>query len=123
VGSIRSCHPVAGATGAPRLEYYRHGTLSLSAALNTRNGEVVGKTAARHTSQEFVAFLADLVANQPRGKEIHLMADNLSAHKTIRVEQFLAAHPKVHLLHSDLLLLAQPGRKLVCQDRTRCDCP
>jgi len=29
---------------------------------------VVGKTAAHHTSQEFVAFLADLVANQPRGK-------------------------------------------------------
>jgi transposase len=78
-------------------EYYRHGTLSLYAALNTRNGEVVGKTAARHTSQEFVAFLADVVANQPRGKEIHLIADNLSAHKTMRVEQFLAAHPKLHL--------------------------
>jgi len=78
-------------------EYYRHGTLSLYAALNTRNGEVVGKTAARHTSQEFVAFLAEVVANQPRGKEIHLIADNLSAHKTARVEQFLVAHPKVHL--------------------------
>jgi transposase len=78
-------------------EYYRHGTLSLYAALNTKSGEVVGKTAARHTSQEFVAFLAELVANQPRGKEIHLIADNLSAHKTKRVEQFLAAHPKVHL--------------------------
>ncbi len=75
----------------------RHGTLSLYAALNTRSGEVVGKTAARHTSQEFVAFLADLVANQPRGQEIHIIADNLSAHKTMRVEQFLAAHPKLHL--------------------------
>jgi transposase len=78
-------------------EYYRHGTLSLYAALNTRNGEVVGKTAARHTSQEFVAFLAEVVANQPRGKEIHLIADNLSAHKTVRVQHFLATHPKVHL--------------------------
>src|SRR6202166_3306502 len=78
-------------------ESYRHVPLSLYAALNTRNGAVVGKTAARHTSQEFVAFLAELVANQPRGKEIHLIADNLSAHKTKRVEQFLAAHPKVHL--------------------------
>jgi transposase len=78
-------------------EYYRHGTLSLYAALNTKSGEVMGKTAARHTSQEFVAFLAELVANQPRGKEIHLIADNLAAHKTKRVEQFLAAHPKVYL--------------------------
>src|SRR5271154_4146268 len=78
-------------------EYYRHGTLSLYAALNTRSGEVIGKTAARHTSQEFVAFLAEVVANQPRGKAIHLIADNLSAHKTKRVEQFLAAHPRVRL--------------------------
>src|SRR5271163_89543 len=78
-------------------EYYRHGTLSLYAALNTKSGEVMGKTAAHHTSQEFVAFLAEVVANQPRGKEIHLIADNLSAHKTKRVEQFLVAHPKVHL--------------------------
>src|ERR1700726_2386685 len=78
-------------------EYYRHGTLSLYAALNTKSGEVVGKTAAHHTSQEFVAFLADLVANQPRGQEIHIIADNLSAHKTMRVEQFLAAHPQLHL--------------------------
>lgn len=78
-------------------EYKRHGTLSLYAAFNTRTGEVLGKTAARHTSAEFVAFLTDLVVNQPRGKEIHVIADNLSAHKTGRVKEFLAAHPKVHL--------------------------
>jgi len=78
-------------------EYYRHGTLSLYAAFNTKTGEVLGKTAARHTSAEFVAFLTDLVVNQPRGKEIHVIADNLSAHKTQRVEQFLEDHPNVRL--------------------------
>jgi transposase len=78
-------------------EYYRHGTLSLYAAFNTKTGEVLGKTASRHTSAEFVAFLADLIVNQPRGKEIHVIADNLSAHKTKQVEQFLADHPNVHL--------------------------
>ncbi len=44
-----------------------------------------------------MAFLADLVANQPRGKEIHIIADNLLAHKTMRVEQFLVAHHRLHL--------------------------
>ena len=78
-------------------EYYRHGTLSLYAAFNTKTGEVLGKTAARHTSAEFVAFLTDIVVNQPRGKEIHVIADNLSAHKTGQVKNFLAAHPRVHL--------------------------
>lgn len=78
-------------------EYYRHGTLSLYAALNTQTGEVLGKTAARHTSEQFVAFLTDLVANQPTGKAIHVIADNLSAHKTNRVTEFLQTHSQVHL--------------------------
>jgi transposase len=78
-------------------EYYRHGTLSLYAAFNTQTGEVLGKTAARHTSAEFVAFLADIVVNQPRGKEIHVIADNLSTHKTEQVAMFLQTHPSVHL--------------------------
>jgi transposase len=78
-------------------EYFRHGTLSLYAAFNTKTGEVLGKTAARHTSAEFVAFLTDIVANQPRGKEIHVIADNLSAHKSPPVKEFLAAHQTVHL--------------------------
>src|SRR6267154_262053 len=78
-------------------EYYRHGTLSLYAAFNTQTGEVLGKTAERHTSAEFVAFLTDIVINQPRGKEIHVIADNLSAHKSQQVKDFLAAHPRVHL--------------------------
>jgi transposase len=78
-------------------EYFRHGTLSLYAAFNTKTGEVLGKTAERHTSAEFVAFLADIVANQPKRKEIHVIADNLSAHKTKRVNEFLANHPNVHL--------------------------
>src|SRR5499433_3868991 len=78
-------------------EYYRHGTLSLYAAFNTKTGEVLGKTAARHTSAEFVAFLADIVVNQPAAREIHVIADNLSAHKTQQVTEFLARHANVHL--------------------------
>jgi len=78
-------------------EYYRHGTLLLYAAFNTKTGEVLGRTAARHTSAEFVAFLTDIVLNQSRGKEIHVIADNLSTHKTEHVQAFLAAHPNVHL--------------------------
>lgn len=76
-------------------EYVRKGTLSLYAAFNTRSGEVLGKTADRHTSQEFVAFLEDLVARQPPGREIHIVLDNLSTHKAPRVQEFLAAHPNV----------------------------
>ena len=78
-------------------EYYRHGTLSLYAALDTKTGKVVGKTAARHTSQEFVAFLGQVVANCRPQQQIHIILDNLAAHKTQAVREFLASHPRVQL--------------------------
>src|SRR5512140_1772649 len=43
-------------------EYYRHGTLSLYAALDVKTGKVKGKTAKRHTSAEFIAFLSQLLS-------------------------------------------------------------
>ena len=78
-------------------EYVRHGTLSLYAALETQSGLVLGKTAPRHTSDEFVAFLEQIVDSQPATRAVHIIADNLSAHKTTKVTAFLAAHPNVQL--------------------------
>ena len=78
-------------------EYYRHGTLSLYAALNTRTGQVLGRTTPRHTSIEFVEFLGQIIASQPKKKEIHIIADNLSAHKTKEVSAFLQANPNVRI--------------------------
>src|SRR6266545_5552052 len=62
-------------------EYARHGTLSLYAALSTQTGEIIGQTVPRHTSDAFVDFLTDIVDTQSRRREIHVIVDNLSAHK------------------------------------------
>ena len=78
-------------------EYYRHGTLSLYAALNPQTGEVIGQTAARHTSEEFVAFLEEVVATEPADREVHVILDNFSTHKTDLVKQFLGQHANVRL--------------------------
>lgn len=78
-------------------EYKRYGTPSLFAALNTTNGRVNGKTAPRHTSEQFVAFLTDVVASQGPKLEIHLICDNVSSHKTDLVRTFLSEHPNVRL--------------------------
>lgn len=59
-------------------EYKRNGTLSLYAALNTKTGQVQGRTAARHTSQEFVGFLEDVVEGCAPDQEIHLICDCIS---------------------------------------------
>ena len=76
-------------------EYYRHGTLSLYAALDVKTGRVEGKTARRHTSADFIDFLADVIGKAKWAREIHIVLDNLSAHKTKAVEDFLQEHPKV----------------------------
>lgn len=78
-------------------EYVRHGTLSLYAALEVATGRVEGMTAARHTSADFLTFLDQVVASAPRGKALHFIVDNLSAHKTKAVQAWRAAHPRVTL--------------------------
>lgn len=60
-------------------EYYRHGTLSLYAALNTRTGEVIGQTAARHTSAEFVSFPSGVVCTMPEARRFLEMLQTTGA--------------------------------------------
>jgi len=94
--------------------------LSLFAALNTATGEVLGKTADRHTSEQFVTFLDEIVASQTEHREIHVICDSVSRHKTAQVQQFLAAHPTVQIhCTPNIFILAQPGRKLVFAYPTR----
>ena len=97
-------------------EYYRHGTLFLYAAPDTASARVDGKTAARHTSREFVAFLKEVVSLCPRRKQIHIILDNLSAHLGARVPG--TQSPGSLPLHPYLLIVAKPGRTLVLQNRT-----
>jgi hypothetical protein len=80
--------PSSGRAERRGFEYYRPGTLSLFAALNTRSGEVLGHAVPRHTSAASVYFLGDIVTSQPAGREIHVIADNLSTHKTQSVRTF-----------------------------------
>jgi hypothetical protein len=63
--------------------------LSLYAALNVKTGHVEGKTAKRHGSTDFIAFLTELTSKAKWAREIPIVLDNLSAHKT---REFLAAH-------------------------------
>ena len=78
-------------------EYVRHGTLSLYAALEVGTGRVEGMTVPRHTSAAFLQFLDQVVASQPQRRAVHVICDNLSAHKTKAVDAWLSDHPRVTL--------------------------
>ena len=78
-------------------EYKRNGTAVLFAALDVHEGSVALWVADSTRSDNFVDFLADLVRQTPKGLDLHCIADNLSAHKTAAVADFLTRHPHVHI--------------------------
>jgi len=75
--------------------YVRHGTLDLFAALNVATGEVLTRCTAQHRAQDFVAFLRDIDASVESALDIHVVLDNLSAHKAPAVQRWLLRHPRV----------------------------
>lgn len=80
-------------------DYERHGSLDLFAALEVATGKVLGRTHARHRSVEFVRFLDAIDAEVPEDtREVHVVLDNLSTHKTPRVHRWLLRHPRF-ILH------------------------
>ena len=99
-------------------EYYRHGTLSLYAALNTRTGEIIGQTVPRHTSDAFVDFLTDIVGTQPRRREIHVIVETSRRIRRRRSTPFSKRIPGSICTSRQPCVLAQSGRARVCQDRT-----
>ena len=76
--------------------YVRHGTLDLFAALNVATGEVLARCKPQHRAQDFVAFLREIDASVEPALEMHVVLDNLSAHKAPAVHRWLLRHPRVH---------------------------
>jgi transposase len=74
--------------------YLRHGTLDLFAALNVATGNVIAGCKAQHRSQDFVAFLREVDASVEPGLAVHLVLDNLSAHKSPVVKRWLLRNPR-----------------------------
>ena len=78
-------------------DYYRHGTVTLFAALNYLNGKIIAERAARHRHQEWLGFLKRIEAEVPEGVAVHLILDNYATHKHPRVRAWLAKRPRFHL--------------------------
>jgi len=78
-------------------DYVRHGTIDLFAALNTATGKVIGQLSAQHRAVDFRDFLDQLDRQTDPGLAIHVICDNLSAHKAPVVHKWLLAHPRVQL--------------------------
>jgi transposase len=77
--------------------YIRNGTLDLFAALNVATGEVLARCQSRHRAADFVAFLREIDASVEPALAVHVVLDNLSAHRAPVVHRWLLRHPRFHL--------------------------
>ncbi len=80
-------------------DYKRHGTLDLFAAMNLQTGEILHDTRPRHAGADVLTFFRWIDLHVPRHLDVHVVLDNLSAHSSEPVREWLAkpAQERWHL--------------------------
>ena len=105
-----------GRAGTMTHDYKRHGTTDLFAALNVASGEVVTHCRKGHAAVDVLEFFKRIDASVPRALSIHVVLDNLSAHKGSGDHQMAGSPAQATLaspLQAHLQLLGQSRRALV----------
>ena len=80
-------------------DYKRNGVIDLFAALNVGIGEVLHTTRKTHAGKDILTFFKWIDVHVPRDLQVHVVLDNLSAHKSEPVRTWLAlpAQARWHL--------------------------
>ena len=81
---------VRGRAGTMTHDYKRNGTTDLFAAMNIATGEVLTHCQKGHTARDVLKFFKQIDASVPRGQSVHVVLDNLSAHKAPEITRWLA---------------------------------
>jgi transposase len=79
-----------GRGGTMTHDYKRHGTTDLFAAMNVATGEVLYDTRKSHKATDVLRFFKLIDLHVPKDLEVHVILDNLSAHKAPAVKEWLA---------------------------------
>lgn len=78
-------------------DYYRHGTITLFAALDYLTGRIISRTEQKHRHTEWLKFLRQIDRDTPKDLAIHIILDNYCTHKHRKVKEWLAKRPRFHL--------------------------
>lgn len=99
-------------------DYVRHGTTTLFAALEVATGKVTGICQDRHRHQEFLRFLKHVARGVPQPGTAFGdgQLGRPQTHRYTPMAYRQPAHPRA--FHTDVGVLAQPGRSLVRHHRT-----
>ena len=80
---------VPGRAGTMTHDYKRNGTIDLFAAMNLATGQVLTHCHKGHTAKDVLRFFKQIDASVPRGLAVHVVLDNLSAHKAPEITRWL----------------------------------
>jgi transposase len=78
-------------------DYERNGTVDLFAALDIARGTVISDIRTSHNQDDFISFLNKINREVPAELDVHVILDNLSTHKTPKVQRWLLRHRRFHL--------------------------
>ncbi|MEI7030430.1 transposase [Streptomyces pratensis] len=92
----QASRPPAPGRGRQReFEYVRHGTVSVTTALDVHTGQGVVDELPRNDSAHFIRLLARLERCIPAGLTIHLILDNGSSHPSRATRAWLKLHSRI----------------------------
>ena len=77
-------------------DYYRHGTVCLSAAMSYLEGKLIYRTEQKHNHVEWLRFLNQIHREVPKDLDVHLIADNYSTHKHAKVKAWLKRYNRLN---------------------------
>jgi transposase len=75
----------------------RNGTTTLLAAIDMLEGKVISECMDRHRHQEWIKFLEKIDRETPQELDLHLIIDNYSTHKHLKVQKWLTRHARFHI--------------------------
>jgi len=78
-------------------EYKRNGTASLLAALEVHSGQIHGQSIRSNNSETFIRFLRKMLNTYP-DKELYVVVDNGSSHRSKRTLAWVNRKKRIHLM-------------------------
>jgi hypothetical protein len=106
-----------GIPGRQTHDCIRHGTTTLSAALETAAGRVTDACYPRRRHGEFLKFLNKVAAAHP-GQELHVVCDNYATHKHADVRKWLR-RPENQRAHLTAVAESIQGKRRWPQHQSR----
>ena len=85
-------------SNSPPIRGSRRNSVDLFAALDIATGEVLTQTRRRHTGADVLAFFKHIDRDTPGELDVHVISDDLSAHKSQPVREWLT-HPRRERWH------------------------